>query len=135
MGEAADPPERPGTDDRAAAERIRRARAEAAGLARSLLRQWHGVVEAAASAGTDDEHDPEGPTVAYERQQLQAMREHVHGELADLDRAAQRLRDGVYRTCEDCGGPIAAARLTARPTARTCIGCASPNTPRNRHRT
>ncbi|MBB4932822.1 RNA polymerase-binding transcription factor DksA [Lipingzhangella halophila] len=133
MDEAADPPERSGTDHHAAAERIRQARAEAAGLAQSLMRQWDGVVEAAALTGNDDEHDPEGPTVAYERQQLQAMREHVRGELTDLDRAAQRLHDGVYWTCAGCGGPIGAARLSARPTARTCIGCASRGTARTRY--
>ncbi|WP_052809524.1 TraR/DksA family transcriptional regulator [Streptomonospora alba] len=134
MDEAADPPEHPGTDHRAAEERIRQARAEAAGLADSLMRQWDGVVEAAALTANDDEHDPEGPTIAYERERLQAMREHVRGELTDLDRAAQRLRDGVYWTCEGCGGPIAAARLSARPTARTCIGCASPSTAQTRYR-
>ena len=32
--------------------------------------------------------------------------------------------DGSYGTCEACGGPIPAARLEARPTARTCVGCA-----------
>lgn len=134
MDEAADPPEYRGTDHRAAEARIRQARAEAAGLAESLMRQWDGVVEAAALTANDDEHDPEGPTLAYEREQLQAMREHVRGELTDLDRAAQRLRDGVYRTCEGCGGPIAAARLSARPAARTCIGCASPSTAQTRYR-
>lgn len=130
MTEAADPP---GADHRAAAKRIRQARAEAAGLAESLMRQWEGVVDAAASTGVDDEHDPEGPTLAYEREQLQAMRERVRGELADLDRAARRLREGAYWTCEGCGGPIAAARLSARPTTRTCIGCASPGTARTRN--
>ncbi|QBI53676.1 TraR/DksA family transcriptional regulator [Streptomonospora litoralis] len=126
MDEAAeaDPPERPGTDHSAAAERIRRARAEAAALAESLTRQWDGVVDAAALTANDDEHDPEGPTIAWEREQLRAMRERVRRELADLDRADRRLRDGVYWTCEGCQGPIPAERLSARPTARTCIGCA-----------
>lgn len=124
MEEATDFPDHPGADHREAAERIREARAEAAELAEALTRQWDGIVEASAFTGNDDEHDPEGSTVAYEREQLQAMRDHVRGELDDLDRAAQRLRDGVYWRCERCGGPIAAARLSARPTARTCIDCA-----------
>ncbi|GAB3692084.1 TraR/DksA C4-type zinc finger protein [Nocardiopsis oceani] len=109
---------------RAAAERIRIAKAEAARLAESLTRQWEGVVEAAALTANDDEHDPEGSTLAYERQQLQAMRNHVHLELDRLDRAARRLREGTYWVCEQCDGPIAPARLVARPTARACIGCA-----------
>lgn len=134
MNEAADPAEDPGADHGVAAQRIRQARAEAAGLAESLMRQWESVVEAAASTGNDDEHDPEGPTIAHEREQLQAMRERVRGELTDLDRAAQRLGEGVYWTCEGCGGPIAAARLSARPTTRTCIGCASLDTAQIRNR-
>lgn len=115
----------PSAADRRAAERIRLARAEAARLAASLTRQWEGVVEASALTANDDEHDPEGSTIAYEREQVQALRDHVRREIDGLDRAALRLREGAYRTCERCGGPIADARLDARPTARTCIGCAS----------
>ncbi|WP_211210939.1 TraR/DksA C4-type zinc finger protein [Sporichthya polymorpha] len=32
---------------------------------------------------------------------------------------------GTYGTCERCGQAIPPARLTARPTARTCVACAS----------
>ena len=111
-------------DGRAAAERVRLARAEAARLAESLTRQWEGVVEASALTANDDEHDPEGSTIAYEREQLQAMRGRVRLELDRLDKADRRLREGTYWECEQCGGPIVSARLIARPTARTCIGCA-----------
>ncbi|GAB3483239.1 TraR/DksA family transcriptional regulator [Nocardiopsis coralliicola] len=114
-----------GAGRRAAEQRIRRARAEAEALAETLQREWNGVVDAAASAANDDEHDPEGPGIAYERERVAALRAHVRSELAALDLAAERLRAGTYTTCEVCGGPIAAARLEARPTARTCIGCAS----------
>ncbi|PSK85042.1 TraR/DksA family transcriptional regulator [Murinocardiopsis flavida] len=125
MDDAANRPDRPAAEQRAAAERIRAARAEAAELAANLERQWDAVVAAAAFTNNDDEHDPEGSTLAYERERLTAMRDHVRRELAGLDRAAERLRDGAYWTCERCGGPIAAARLDARPAARTCIGCAA----------
>ena len=36
-----------------------------------------------------------------------------------------RLDQGSYGRCEQCGRPIAPARLAARPAARTCIRCAS----------
>jgi len=117
--------EQPADRDDAAAERIRLARVGAARLAESLTRQWEGVVEASALTANDDEHDPEGSTVAYERERIRATRDQVHREVDALDRAARRLRDGSYRICERCGGPIPGDRLLARPTATTCIGCAS----------
>ena len=39
-------------------------------------------------------------------------------ELADVDAALSRLRDGSYGECVDCGDRIAPARLQAYPTAR-----------------
>lgn len=37
--------------------------------------------------------------------------------------ALQRIRDGEYGTCADCGGRISAARLQIKPEARRCISC------------
>lgn len=45
--------------------------------------------------------------------------------LAEIDAALARLDAGTHGTCEACGHPIAADRLAARPTARTCLGCAT----------
>jgi len=42
-----------------------------------------------------------------------------------LDRALERIADGDYGRCERCNEPISPDRLLARPTARTCITCAS----------
>lgn len=83
------------------------------------------IVDASALVATDDEHDPEGATIAFERAQVSAVSEQLTRHLAEIDHALQRLDDGVYGTCERCGGPIADARLEARPSAVTCIGCAS----------
>ncbi|WP_062213938.1 TraR/DksA C4-type zinc finger protein [Streptomyces sp. NBRC 109706] len=123
--ERSTPPPPPSDEDRAAAERIERARDEAERLAASLTRLWDGVVDAAAGTNNDDEHDPEGATIAFEREQLRARRDQVRAELDALNLAAERLREGRYRVCERCGGPIAPGRLEARPTARTCVECAA----------
>lgn len=96
----------------------------------SLMHQWDGIVEASALTTNDDEHDPEGATVAFERAQVQDMLRRARVDLEDLDRAAQRVMTGEYRVCERCGGPISAGRLTARPAARTCIICANKVTRR-----
>lgn len=48
---------------------------------------------------------------------------HALKELADVDAALARMRDGSYGVCVDCGDPIAPARLSAYPTAPRCIEC------------
>ena len=91
----------------------------------ALTRDWEGVVESSSLIGVDDEHDPEGATIAFERSHIEALMSRSRSHLADLDRAVERLREGTYGTCERCGGPIAPERLAARPAARTCITCAA----------
>ncbi|UIJ62759.1 TraR/DksA C4-type zinc finger protein [Amycolatopsis acidiphila] len=111
-------------DERTAIESIERARAETLRLVDALTRQRDAIVEASAFTSNDDEHDPEGATIAFERAQVLAMLRQAQDDLADLDRATQRVRAGSYGECERCGGPIADGRLAARPAARTCIKCA-----------
>ena len=94
-------------------------------LIASLSGDWDGVVEASAQAAVDDEHDPEGATIAFERARIQSSLERARAHLIDIDEALRRLGDGTYGLCERCGGPVGAARLEARPTARTCITCAA----------
>jgi RNA polymerase-binding transcription factor DksA len=91
----------------------------------ALSREFNGIVESSAGVATDDEHDPEGATIAFERAQLAALIDQARGHLGELDDALDRLREGSYGRCERCGRPIAAGRLAARPTARTCIACAA----------
>lgn len=91
----------------------------------ALERDFSAIVEAAGQANADDEHDPEGATIAFERQHVAALLDQARGQLAQVDAAISRLDAGQYGRCERCGQPITAARLAARPTAATCIGCAS----------
>lgn len=91
----------------------------------ALSREFGGIVESSAGVATDDEHDPEGATIAFERAQLAALLGQARARLAELDEASGRLRRGSYGRCERCGRPIAPERLAARPTARTCIACAA----------
>lgn len=43
--------------------------------------------------------------------------------LADIEAALQRVKDGEYGVCIDCGDDIGFARLEAYPTAKRCIVC------------
>lgn len=83
------------------------------------------VVAASLDSNADDEHDPEGATIAFERSQVAALVRQVQRHLAEVGAALQRLEGGTYGLCERCGQPIAEARLEARPAARTCVSCAS----------
>jgi RNA polymerase-binding transcription factor DksA len=94
-------------------------------LIESLNRQWTDIVQASALSANDDEHDPEGVTVAFERAQVQGLLDQARIDLTDLDRAAGRVREGTYWTCAGCAGPIAEERLVALPATRTCITCAN----------
>ena len=83
------------------------------------------VVAASRDSNADDEHDPEGATIAFERSQLDALAHQARSHLAEIDAAFARLEDGTYGVCETCGQPISETRLRARPVARACITCAS----------
>jgi len=100
---------------------------------RVLLERELGVTGAhlgdirAARADTvaDDEHDPEGPTLAAEWSRAEGQRADALEELAELDAAEARLSAGAYGICEGCGRDIPSARLLIRPAARRCVACAS----------
>jgi DnaK suppressor protein len=101
-----------------AAERERTA-ANAAGLAGEL----ESIVEASAQANLDDEHDPEGATVGYERARVASLLAEARSRLAQLAEAEERLRSSAFGTCERCRRPIALERLLAHPVAVTCVAC------------
>jgi RNA polymerase-binding transcription factor DksA len=88
----------------------------------SLGKQHAEVVAASVDSNADDEHDPEGATIAFERQQLAAV-------TAQLLRTREELRaalaDGAEDgRCRSCARDIGEERLAARPWARTCVDCA-----------
>ena len=53
--------------------------------------------------------------VAILDRHIQAMR--------DIEAAFQRIKNGDYGVCSDCGDDIDFARLQAYPTAKRCIVC------------
>jgi len=89
----------------------------------ALTAQLAGIVETASASSGDDEHDPEGQTIAYDRAQVAALLAAARHDLAEIAAARARVAAGTYGVCERCGRPIAPERLEARPTARTCVAC------------
>ena len=76
-------------------------------------------------SSTDDEHDPEGSTLAFEQSQSSALLTQARDRLQLVDGALARLGADAYGSCLVCGQPIGFARLTARPYTQHCIRCAS----------
>jgi DnaK suppressor protein len=101
------------------------ARAGAEQTVAALSRELSDLVEAAAGAATDDEHDPDGSTTAFERAQIAALLTRARGHLVAVEQAEQRLRAGTYGRCQRCDTPIATERLTALPATAHCITCAT----------
>jgi DnaK suppressor protein len=105
--------------------RLEAERAEALERLASLTRDFDAVVAASLGSNADDEHDPEGATIAFERSQIGSLVRQAQSHLSEIDAALTRLQTGTYGTCEHCGEAIGEGRLEARPVARTCIRCAA----------
>lgn len=99
-------------------------RAETLRRLRGLDDSFTDIVESAYDSNLDDEHDPEGSTIAVSRAQVSSLAADARAGLADIDHALARLDAGTYTTCTRCGGQIEDARLEARPATTLCIACA-----------
>lgn len=91
----------------------------------NLTGDYDAVVAASLDTNADDEHDPEGATIAFERSQLGALVRQAQSHVAEIDAALARVDAGTYGACQGCGADIGVDRLEARPVARMCIACAN----------
>jgi RNA polymerase-binding transcription factor DksA len=92
--------------------------------AASLARQFDDVVAAAEMSNTDDEHDPEGTIIAFERSQVSALHSQALDDVAALHRTLVDLDEASFGACDECGGHIGFERLVALPATRRCVNCA-----------
>jgi RNA polymerase-binding transcription factor DksA len=112
-------------DDGSIKAALQRERTATLSKREQLRRDFDEILAAASDVATDDEHDPEGSTIAYERSRTKALIEQADAHLDEIVHALERLEAGHFGFCAECGGRIADERIRARPVVRTCIACAS----------
>jgi DnaK suppressor protein len=83
------------------------------------------IVEASELTSTDDEHDPEGATIAYERAQAIALLRQARADLDALVVTRTQLESDQVVVCSVCGRSIDLERVAMLPTTSRCIRCAA----------
>ncbi|HYH28424.1 MAG TPA: TraR/DksA C4-type zinc finger protein [Actinomycetota bacterium] len=63
----------------------------------------------------------DGTTEAVERIATTATARSLTASLAEVDRALEKLEEGTYGFCDECGDEIPPSRLEAKPAATRCV--------------
>ncbi|WP_026535399.1 TraR/DksA family transcriptional regulator [Arthrobacter sp. H14] len=91
------------------------------GLITKLRTSIDAASDARQDSNVDDEHDPEGSTIAFELSQASTLLRASSDRLAEIEAALNRLDDGSYGYCAACGNPIPPGRLEALPWTLYCV--------------
>ena len=59
----------------------------------------------------------------YNKQILLSLNENERMRLQEVDESLDRIENGTYGICEECGEPIGLKRLEVRPVAKYCVPC------------
>lgn len=89
-----------------------------------LERSTLSVVEQGREAIAEDAQDTADQAVfSYQKELLFSRGSHDHGQLSLVKRALERLKEGSFGECAECGNQIGAKRLEALPWTPYCIDC------------
>jgi len=82
------------------------------------------IVESSKEMGQDGIQDI-GDEAAnmYNKQVLLSLNENERIRLKEVDESLDRIENGTYGICDECGGPISLKRLEVRPVAKYCVPC------------
>ncbi len=72
----------------------------------------------------------DGTTEAVERISTTAAARSIAASIADIDLALEKLTDGTYGRCDQCGKDISGERMEAVPWAAYCVTCSARRRPR-----
>jgi len=88
-----------------------------------LHKENPGSIEDETDDETTDDHIAETATVTLDREIDYTLEENSEHVLSSIDGALERIQEGTYGTCLNCGQAIAEDRLAAIPWATRCIEC------------
>jgi DnaK suppressor protein len=82
------------------------------------------IVESSKEMGQDGTQDigDEAANI-YNKQVLLSLNENERTRLREVDESLDRIENGSYGVCEECGGPISLKRLEVRLVAKYCVPC------------
>ena len=89
-------------------------------------RLGQGAVEA--HEGSPFGEREETATESFQLESRLAAARHIIEQLAEVQRALEKLARGTYGLCDSCGKPIPLARLEAIPQAILCLECKARQT-------
>ncbi|MEZ5572905.1 MAG: TraR/DksA family transcriptional regulator [Halioglobus sp.] len=99
------------------------------GVLKEQLEQRLASLQARLSAIKKDvtqAHSGDSAEQAQERENdevMDAIGNQTNLSIAIIQAALERIENGTYGTCEECGEPIGDARLGAIPEATRCVNC------------
>lgn len=70
-----------------------------------------------------DQHPADYGSQIFEREKDIGLLENIENQIKLVEKALDRLKDGLYGTCEKCDQTIDEERLKALPYATLCISC------------
>ncbi|MCP5151105.1 MAG: TraR/DksA C4-type zinc finger protein [Ectothiorhodospiraceae bacterium] len=101
-----------------------RLRAEYARLRAEIEEERHDASPEMLGSRTDEPRESSAESVVEGLRDVAGALLGMHvGEAADLRAAIERMEDGSYGECVDCGEVIGYERLLAHPAAARCVGC------------
>jgi RNA polymerase-binding transcription factor len=119
---------KPADSDREWAERLEANRQQLARLATAFEEEAGLHKPLAESVGdiiTRDYDDADFAQALADRENNETLIHLLGQNREQVERALERLADGSYGYCEDCGEKIAAERLKFRPESTRCVDCQS----------
>jgi len=81
------------------------------------------ISRAQAASDALDKSEDDNAQIQTGRDMAFAVNEHETAYLLAIEEALQRIKEGVYGLCVNCGSHIPAARLDAAPHTLRCIAC------------
>ena len=89
-----------------------------------IIKEMDKFIEDANTFGKDGTMDiGDEASELSSRQLLLSLSESERKKLLEIDRALERIVEGTYGRCAECGEPISHKRLEVKPSALYCVAC------------